>query len=254
MISKKKEENAEIIIKRPDKAYIDISIIGDTPMIFNAMSEKVKLGLLLGGTSKSRSERASTLRQNPLQEYRDSVYRFSGEDSPTRLGMPGTAVKAMLMSATTDIPGVFKTTIGKHVWAEGEMIPVYGVPAMFMAVTRQAGPNKAPQMTTRALVKNWAMKLKIKYTRPLLTDTSVVNLLDTAGISIGLSDFRPEKGKGNYGQFHVATGSELKEVARLIKTGGKKAQDAALEKPGFHDVETEQLYLAYEDERKLMGR
>jgi len=86
---------------------------------------------------------------------------------------------------------------------------------------------------------------------PTMNETTVARLLETAGLVIGLGDFRQEKGKGNYGQFSLADESDCKAI---IKAGGKAAQDKALESPECYDSETKELLAWYMTERKARGR
>jgi len=86
---------------------------------------------------------------------------------------------------------------------------------------------------------------------PTLNEITILRLLEIAGMLMGVGDFRQEKGKGNYGQFRLATEDE---VAPIIKSGGIKDQDKALANPGCYDSETEALYKLYLDERKRRGK
>ena len=72
-----------------------------------------------------------------------------------------------------------------------------------------------------------------------------------AGLVIGVGDFRQEKGKGNYGQFQIASKADC---AGIIKAGGMAAQDKALENPTFYDRETAELMAAYTKERARRGK
>jgi len=51
---------------------------GKTPIIFNAMSAKAKHDLLLPKGRKTAAEKAQTLKHDPEEEYRNSVYRSGG--------------------------------------------------------------------------------------------------------------------------------------------------------------------------------
>ena len=68
----------------------------------------------------------------------------------------------------------------------------------------------------------------------------MVNLLSAAGVIVGVGDWRQEKGSGNYGLFRVAQPDD-KELLEIMRTGGRKAQFAALETPGFYDKESQDL-------------
>ena len=66
----------------------------------------------------------------------------------------------------------------------------------------------------------------------------------TAGIMRGVGDYRPEKGKGDYGQFELVAANDPRFLA-VIKDGGRRAQDAALANPSPYDAESAELLTWY---------
>jgi hypothetical protein len=248
----KKKTQGEIIIEQMNVGVADVWVKGISPLIYNAMSSKVKFGMVVGSTRKSSAEKAASMRHYPVEEYRDSVYRRDG-DGPTRLTFPAVAFKTAAVGAIRHIPnsGTNMTAMRQLMWVVGDMADVYGVPQLHMAVTKQAGMTGAPDMRTRAIVPEWCCNLKIRFVMPILNETTLARLLDAAGLVIGVGDFRQEKGKGNYGQFQIADKAECEAI---IKEGGMKAQDAALENPTCYDSEAEALLSAYTEERKRRGK
>ena len=247
-----KQQGAEIIIERLSVGEAQVWIKGQTPLIYNAMSEKVKQGMLIGGQRKTAAEKASSLRQYPIEEFRDSVYKRSG-DGPTRLVFPAVAFKRGAVDVIRHIPnsGTSMVAMKQLMWVVNDTVDIYGVPLLYMAVVKQAGLTGAPQMRTRAILPDWCCCVTVRYSIPMLTETTVARLLEAAGLLIGIGDFRQQKGAGNYGQFALA---EKADCAAIIKAGGMAAQDAALESPECYDVETRELLAWYQDERARRGR
>lgn len=222
-------------------------IRGVQPLICNRLSEKAKRELLLpGGPRRTAASRAQSLKHDPLQEYRDSPYTLR-EDAPTRLAMLGTMFKGAIRTAALDTPGAYKTQIGRLVHPADNRIPVFGVPQLFMSVVRSADMAHTPDIRTRAILPEWVCLLSLRWMEPIITQTAVSTLLTQAGFSVGVGDWRPEKGAGIYGQFTI-TDMDDPDVIRLMRDGGRAAQDAALAEPVFHDDETEELYAWYTTE------
>jgi hypothetical protein len=160
--------------------------------------------------------------------------------------------KAAMCWAALEIPGMKKAQIGRLVLVKGETFPLYGVPVMHMdASVVTAGFPPAPDVRTRAMIKEWAAKITIEYVRPALNETSIVNLLDAAGTVCGFCDLRPQKGKGNNGCFHVCSESDVKDI---VKSGGIKAQDAALKDPRYANDLTKKLYEYHCEYAKRTGK
>lgn len=247
----KTEATAEIIIDKLGVGEAAVWVKGETPLIYNAMSAKVRGELLLPKGKKSVAEKATTLKHDPLQEYRNSVYRREGA-GPTRLVFPATAFKNAAIGAVRHInAGVSMVQMKQLLWVSGDSVEVYGVPQLHMAVVRSADMNHTPDVRTRAILPAWCCLLRIRFVMPNMNETSVARLLEAGGLLNGVGDFRQEKGKGNYGQFRLADEAECRAT---IKAGGQAAQDKALEDPEFYDTETRELFAWYVAERKARGK
>lgn len=252
-MAKGKSDVQEITIEGIKTESTPAYLVGMTPLIYNAMSEKARQVLLVGGTKKNAAEKAASLKHDPLEEYRNSVYRTRAEEA-TRLNFPTGAIKKAIASAALDLPGANKSQIGRLVWIQGDRVPVYGVPQIFCSIVRSAGMDKTPDVRTRAILPRWCMALdSITYVRPNLTAKTVLSLLAAAGLLNGIGDWRQQKGSGSYGQFRVAAPDDP-EIKFLMSSAGRDAQDAALDDPAPYDEETERLLAWFRDEVARRGR
>jgi len=248
MAAKKKNDGAgEISIPFVAEKELVVCLLG-TNLLMNRQSEKIKRELLYPARKKNAAERATTLKHDPLQEYRASVYRDRAEDPPTRLIMPAGAFKKAIASAALDIPGASKAQVGRLVRPVVKDVSVYGIPQLSMMGVRQAGINKTPDIRTRAILPVWACELTLSYPTPLITERVVVSLLTAAGIYIGVGDGRPEKGSSlSCGCFKVVAHTDPQYLA-VLASGGVGPQEQALEEPEFYDSETEELYRWFYEE------
>lgn len=253
MASKKSnDQNASIEIASLNTATLVVRIVGTSPMIFNSMGAKVMQQLLLPPKKKNRSEKESTLKHEPLEEYRRSPLRTNNPEAPTRIIFPAGGVKAAIAKAALDIPGANKSQIGRLCYVEGRDVSVFGIPQLLMSPVRNSDIARTPDVRTRAIMAEWAAEVAITFVRPNLTEQAVANLLAAAGIIVGLGDWRPEKGKGSFGQFRLA-GEDDPQYARIVATGGRDVQDAALESPTPFDVESAELLEWFEVEVRRRG-
>jgi hypothetical protein len=156
------------------------------------------------------------------------------------------------MSAALDLPGTSKTQIGRLAYVENDEVPIYGIPELLMSVTRSAGIDKTPDVRTRAILPRWACFISVQFTKPILKEQAIVNLMAAAGITQGVGDWRVQKGSGNYGQFALTDPSD-KAFQEIVKTGGREAQDAAIAEPICYDSETEELLAWFDVEVKRRG-
>src|SRR5699024_3332029 len=145
------------------------------------------------------------------------------------LGFPASAFKQGMVAAAGRVPGGVKAEIRQLVWTEGDLLPIYGTPKLFMSVTRSAGINRTPDVRTRVIVPEWATVVPVTFTEGLITETSIVNLLSAAGEICGLGDWRPEKGSGTFGQYDLVN-SDDEAFQSIVKNGGRATQGEAMEK------------------------
>lgn len=240
-----KEDRIEIEAIQTGK--MTVCLVGITPLIFNAMSQKTKMVLLAPKGRMSSVEKETNQKHDPLSEYRDSVYRYRDDDKATRLMFPCGGFKKGMMTAALDSKSAKKAVIGRLLWLQERDIAVYGVPQLLMSVTRSADMNHTPDVRTRAIVEDWACVITMEFVFPKLDKTQVLNLLQSAGLTCGIGDWRQEKGSGDFGRYRIVNHDDPTFLA-ITKNGGREAQDAALADPSTYDDETDRLLSQFVEE------
>lgn len=246
-------KNTETVHIVPVKyGHVDFCILGITPIILARMTEKAKFELLMPKGGKSRAEKNSTLKHDPMREFRDSPYTAKNAEDETLLQGLSIWFKKCVGAAALDMPGATKSQIGRLVWAEGERVPIYGVPRLFMAVTRSAGMNAAPDIRTRCIVPQWATRVRLSFMCPVLSEEPLISLMAAAGIISGVGDWRPGKGSGNFGQFEIVSPDDPRYL-RVVENGGRAVQQSAMDNPVAYDDETESLLELFYPEARRRG-
>lgn len=251
MAKKLEPVSREVVIEELRTEAASFWVVGTTPLIYHAMPLKAMRELLMPKGRKTAAEKAQSLKHDPYTEFADSTYRTLDDKGPTRLLIPSTCFKAAVCHAALEVPGATKAQVGRLIWVEGDYIPLYGIPKLFMQVVRSSDFNKTPDVRTRAIMPEWACNVRIRFVRPTMTAITVARLLAAAGLIMGIGDFRQQKGQGNFGQFVVVDEADAKKI---IATGGLKAQDAALKKPVCYDRQTEELLAWFDKERVARGK
>jgi hypothetical protein len=255
MAKKQTNEDNVIVTTHIEEGQLGCWLVGKTPIVLNRLAEKAKHELLLPKVKGSRSG----LKHNPPEEYRASAHTISDESAPTLLAFPAAGPKRAIASAAIDMPGgAKKAQIGRLCWVPGQYrqnLPLYGTPQLFTCVVRTADMNHTPDMRTRVIVPQWALRMSVNFAKPMVNVTVLLNLLSAAGMYIGLGDGRPEKGALTFGQFRVLSDEQAKsdtEVQKLLKQG-RKIQQVALAKPEYYDEETCELLEWYYAELRVRG-
>lgn len=248
----KKEVDSTIVIEPIKTETVQFAVVGTSPIILNRLSKKTREELLLPRGRKNAAQKQAELKHDPLQEFRDSPY-IMPDGSPTYLGVMASAFKGAMMTAALDLPGTKKAQIGRLVYVVGDYVPIFGIPKLFMSITRSADINHTPDVRTRAIIPHWAALVTVRFVVPLMNAQAVGNLLAAAGVTAGIGDWRPEKGKGSYGQFRLAVVDDP-ELNSIIEEGGREAQMAAMDEPECYDRETEELFSWFLDEVVRRGK
>jgi len=224
-------------------------MLGTEGLICNRLSEKVKHELLAPRGRLTEFDKATRLKHDPIAEYRASPYTLKDARQPTLLAHVSAAFHKAMMTAALDMPGARKTEIGRRTWVEGEHVGLYGKPYVFMRPVRSADMNRTPDIRTRLLLPEWAARVTVTFVQPLITAQAVANLLAAAGMMIGVGDWRGEKG-GSWGRFRICDKDDP-DFLRIVKTGGRAAQEDGLANPVCYDDETTELLSWYQAEMEI---
>ena len=224
-------------------------IVGTSPLVPHAVSFKAAGMLLFPAPKKNAAEKASSMKHEPYEEFRDAAYRFRDEDDfPTRLYLPAGAFHGAMASVAIDMVGAKKSQIGRLTSVPGLKIPIWGIPQIYSTIVRSSDMARTPDVRTLPILPRWAARVEVQFVGSLIKEASIANLLAAAGVIIGVGDGRPEKGKLTYGQFRLCSDDD-DEFYDIIAKEGRAAQDQALADPVFFDTETEQLLTWFESER-----
>lgn len=227
-------------------------VIGQTPFITAAMSAKAKAELFFPAKKKNKAERESTIKHDPLREFMDCFY-LTKPSAPTAFGMPAVCFKKAMATAALVTPGATKSDINRLVWVSAvDLVPIYGIPQLFLAITRSANMNRTPDMRSRPIVPQWACVVSVQFLKDMIPAKKVAELMMVAGYVSGIGDFRVEKGAGNYGQWRLCA-SDDPDFRAIIETGGREAQQAAMADPAPYDHETEKMMAWFNDEVRRRG-
>jgi hypothetical protein len=248
MAVKKAESDVELKVDGLKQGRLTLRIVGRTPLYFNSMSAKAMRTLLVGGSKKTAAERKD-LKHDPETEFRDSVYRMSA--GPTLLGFPAPGIKGAMSTAALETAGITKSSVQRLIFLPQEKISVWGLPYLKQDVVRSADMNKTPDVRTRAFLPRWCAEVEIAYVVPTLSAQGIVNLLQNAGMIVGIGDFRQEKGRGSFGTFDVLGDSSATSDLwdDLTTNEGRDGQQYALDNPQPADDVTRELMTFLNAER-----
>jgi hypothetical protein len=124
MATKANTTTETIDILEVSRGRLEFTVLGESPLICNAMSAKVKQELLFPRGRMTAAQKAVNQKHSPVDEFRDSIYRFTADDAPTLLAVMATAFKKACMGAALDIPGAKKAQIGRLMYIVNDLVPI----------------------------------------------------------------------------------------------------------------------------------
>ncbi len=213
-----KKEEVGIVLPQLDIGLMEITIIGDSPLIVHAWSHKAKRQMLDKQTKAAKGAREA---KNPQEDFEASMYRLADGG----YGFPSVGFKTSAVTAGTSIAGLTKIQARQAFHVLGEDVDVAGAFEGSISRVNLVRINGAPQMREdlvrvgmgtadlryRAEFPDWHAKLLVRYNRNVLSEAQIMNLLNTAGFAVGVGEWRPER-DGAYGMFHIATEDELRKL------------------------------------------
>lgn len=197
-----------ISIKPIVPVKISFWIKGTSPLIHHAWSQK---GLdMMRMTAAERKKREKTKRV-PEEEAMNCAY-YTDDGS---YGIPLTAFKASLIGAAHKDFGIEKTLLRKAFFIpstdSNRVVPIDADEPSVREDIVRVGANQT-DLRYRLEFKNWRCNIVAEIDKELINQADIVKLVDRAGFSVGICEWRPEKG-GEFGRFELDTSELITEVA-----------------------------------------
>lgn len=207
-----------LLSKKPIIHQAKFWIVGDTPLIVHAWSEKAKREMLAKQVKATRAAREA---RDPEADFVSSLYEM-GEGA---FGFPATGVKICILSAAHKDRGVARSAVMGALFLEADMIRVR--PALAGAICDMpliriwgdkpamredmvkigAGLSKVASLAYRAQFTHWALRIEAKFNPQIVTPEALAFIVQESGLACGLGEWRNER-KGMFGAFHLANEAE----------------------------------------------
>lgn len=213
---------AQINIQRIAAKAIRVPVVGTAPLIVHNWSKKAKQQMLDAQQGKRKVKEV----REPVADYNASFYRIqTPADELPQYGFPVLGFKAATISAARFYgKDVTMTMLKQCLFFMGIMTPSDNQqlvkieydwdPAMESFAIDD--PNRNPHMREdvvrlgqgstdlryRAEFYPWRTELVVTYVESALSEDSVLSLIDSGGLGVGVGEWRPQRG-GQYGTYQI---------------------------------------------------
>lgn len=195
-----------------------IRVVGDTPLIMHAWSEKAKREILDKQMKKTKA--AAKQAKNPVDDFIRSMYWLEGfpeemsEDgfeeairNGARFGFPVTAFKQAAISAAYRMGWTKdKMSMRGAFFIDGDenqMVEIFSDVPVIREDMVKVGMGTA-DIRFRGEFRNWYADLTISYNKNgQYSLEQIINIINAGGYVCGIGEWRPER-DGQYGMFHVS--------------------------------------------------
>lgn len=179
---------------------VTIPIIGISPLIIHAWSEKSKKMIADKQVGKAKNKKHEI--RNPEEDFEQAKH-ISADGWE---GLPAAAVKAAMIRGAKMVGMVMKDTQAAFfVNADCEatqLVRIHGESRMRTDMVRVG--MGAADIRYRPEYPEWYIELNIDFNEGLISIDQLHQIVKAAGYGNGLGEMRPEKGKFNYGRFKLA--------------------------------------------------
>lgn len=213
------QTTAEISLPPLNLQSMSVTIIGETPLITHAWSQKAKQELLGKHLKKAKQARDA---KDPNQDYLDSLYHIEGGG----YGFPSVALKDAMVTACTSVSGITKVAARQAFRVVGTQALVRGAwPGLTMRQDLVRILGSEPEMREdmvrigmgtadiryRAQFWPWYMSFEVGLNANVLSPEQILNLLNVAGFGVGVGEWRSER-NGQSGAFRVGSEQDVLEL------------------------------------------
>lgn len=212
-------KNVETIeIKPIEIQKTTIRVVGDTPLIMHAWSEKAKREILDKQMKKTKASAKQA--KSPVEDFIRSMYWLEGfpeemsEDGfeeairkGARFGFPVTAFKQAAISAAYRMGWTKdKMSMRGAFFIDGDenqMVEIFSDVPVIREDMVKVGMGTA-DIRFRGEFRNWYAELTISYNKNgQYSLEQIINIINAGGYVCGIGEWRPER-DGQYGMFHVS--------------------------------------------------
>jgi hypothetical protein len=197
-------------------AKMTVWITGLTPLLVHNFGAKAIKQILDKQIGKAKPGPRAL--KDPFSDFRESLYIINEKKVPkTKLepgqawkyvpdtfGFPASGFKKAMVSACSMVEGVKKTWIRGLVHIHGNWLPITYKSLVMRQDTVRVGPfgKKSADIRFRGEFHDWRIKLEISYNRSAISPEQIGMLINNAGFSVGVGEWRPEK-DGSHGTFAI---------------------------------------------------
>lgn len=180
---------------------LKVTIRGLAPLLVHAWGKKALEEMLTSQQmTKEEKKKAKERRgaKNPQRDFEEARYIINGKHS-----FPTISVKKAMCDAGY-VLGIQKSVVRQAVFIVGDYFEIKHKRCVMREDTVRVGPftSRTADLRYRPEYQEWSADLSFRFRTDMVTPDQLVALLQNAGFSVGIGEWRPQK-DGQFGTFEV---------------------------------------------------
>ncbi len=209
----KKQQEQFITVKKPNFQFLTIGIVGKEQLQVHRLGKKLKEQFEQRDANKPIKKNN---KRDYNAEYIDALHYIDKDfnevlapkmiTKSTKFGFPSSGLKKAIISACRNYKNLKMTEIRGRVFVLNKYVEIKGNPEMqtfWRFIGNKGSGTGTPDIGVRAVFPKWSATLYIRYNADLIDAESVVNLVQSAGESVGIGEDRPERQGNTFGTWDV---------------------------------------------------
>jgi|SRR3712207_1654644 len=209
MAARKAADKKEVSVPALNIQLLNFTLVGDTPLIVHAFSEKARKQILDKQMKQAKMKKDA---KNPWLDFCNSLHWMSekpeepneADVTAAKFGFPSIGIKAAAVDACSYADGVTKVAARGTFHIMEALLQIQG-DGPFMREDMVRIAMGTADVRHRGEFRNWRIAVPLRYNADVLSAEQIINLFNIAGFAVGLGDWRAAR-DGQNGLFHVERG------------------------------------------------
>lgn len=182
---------------------LKVQIRGLSPLLVHAWGKKALEEMLTSQQmtkEEKRKAKENRRAKDPQLDFEEAKYVIDGKDS-----FPTVSIKKAMCDAGY-VLGIPKAVVRQAVFITGDYFEIKHRKCVMREDTVRVGPfgNRTADLRYRPEYQDWSADLVFRFRTDMVSPDQLVALLQNAGFSVGIGEWRPQK-DGQFGMFEVVT-------------------------------------------------
>lgn len=195
-----KGKDDSVAVPPLETGKVTFTVRGLSSLIVHRFGEKSRKQMEDNQQGVARHKKAPKV---PEEEFKSSLYTIN--DKKGIYGFPASGFKKAMVSACRYAEGFTMTKALGSFHVMGDLLQIKGPKPIMRTDVVRVGKfgSKTSDIRYRGEFKDWSIDVEILYNARVVSKEILAHLLHLAGFSVGIGEWRPEKG-GQFGMFQLS--------------------------------------------------